>query len=407
MHGLLQEAINLEQNVVAICDVDENQIAAKKKAFAQPLAKAAAYRDYRELLAREKSVDAVLVATPDHWHALIAKAAMQAGKHVYCEKPLTHTIGEARELARVAQQTRVVTQTGNQGSASSNFRRSMELIAAGVLGTITDVHIWHPPHGWPSGVDRPEGQDVVPAGLDWQTWLGPAPERPFKTAVYHPAAWRGWFDFGGGSLADFCCHAFSMPVRALDLDAPRLVEVSGEQMAMDSFPKSCTVRFHFPKRGKRGPVRIHFYSGGPLPPAQVTAGLVPTLEKVPSLGCLVVGEKGILSAGLWNNECLVQVHGEAELRHADNHDVAKHVPRKLPRAPGQRHMLEWLDACRGQGKTFSPFEIGAHVTEIGAIGLLALRLGRSIEWDPITLRVKGAPEAKAWIQPQARAGWRL
>ena len=407
MHSLIQEAITFEQNLVAICDVDENALAGTRKRFPEALAKATVYKDYRELLAREKSVDAVLIATPDHWHAIICKAVMQAGKHVYCEKPLTHTVGEARELAKIARKTKVATQTGNQGSGSSNFRRSIELIQAGLLGSVADIHIWHPPHGWPSGVDRPDGADPVPAGFDWNAWLGPAPERPFKNGIYHPVAWRGWYDFGGGSVADFCCHAFSMPVRALDLDYPTRVEVSGEGLAKDSFPKSCTARFLFPKRGKRGPVAIHFYTGGDMPDRSVTAAMSETFEKVPSTGCLVMGAKGILSAGLWNNECFVKLSGETEFRQADSHDAAKSVPRSLPRAPRERHMLEWIEACKGGPKTFSPFEIGAHVTEIGAIGVLALRLGRSIDWNVSAMKVTGVPEASAWIKPQHRAKWAL
>ena len=190
MHSLIKELISFEQNIVAICDLDAHRIAETRKTFDPALAKSKVYKDYRELLEREKSVDAVVIATPDHWHAAISKAAIQAGKHVYCEKPLTHTVAEARQIAAVARQSKVVTQTGNQGSGSSNFRRSMELIQAGVLGSVRAVHIWHPPHGWPNGIDRPAGADPIPDGFDWNNWIGPAPVRPYKQGIYHPGAWR-------------------------------------------------------------------------------------------------------------------------------------------------------------------------------------------------------------------------
>jgi predicted dehydrogenase len=411
MHALMKQLLTFEQkmNIVALCDLDANRIAEMQKTLAPALAKAKVYKDYRELLEREKSLDAVVIATPDHWHAAISKAAIQAGKHVYCEKPLTHTVAEARQLAALAGQSKVVTQTGNQGSGSDNFRRSMELIQAGVLGAVSAVHIWHPPHGWPNGVDRPEGADPIPEGFDWNNWLGPAPLRPYKQGIYHPGAWRGWYDFGGGSVADFCCHSFSMPVRALALSYPIRIEVSGTPLGRDSFPKACQVHFSFPARGNRGAVSIHFYTGGEkpcsvMPPSEVTEGLAETLDKIPTTGCLLVGDKGTLSAGLWNNECYVRMKGETSFM-GTNHEAVKSVPKTLPRA--RDHLLEWLDACRGEGKTFSPFAIGGHVTEIGAAGLVALRLGRDIEWDGPAMVAKGLPEAAALVRPQHRGEWGL
>jgi predicted dehydrogenase len=407
MQNLIKQLITFEQNLVAICDVDTNQIAKTRKKFEPAVAKAKVYKDYRELLEREKSVDAVVIATPDHWHAALSKAAIQAGKHVYCEKPLTHTVGEARQLAALAKQSKVVTQTGNMGSASSNFRRSIELIQAGVLGSVREVHIWHPARGWPAGMDTPTDADPIPAGFDWNFWIGPAPMRPYKKRIYHPMAWRSWYDFGGGLLADFCCHAFSMPVRALDLDYPNRIEVSGTPLGKDSLPKSCKVHFSFPARGSRGPVSIHFYTGREMTDSEATAGMAETFGRVPETGCLLRSEKGVLSAGLWNNECFLKMKGEPEFRHADNHDATKGVAQSLPRAPQDQHMLEWIEACRGKGRTFSPFEIGGHVTEIGAAGLVALRLGRNIEWDGPAMVAKGLPETAVWVKPQRREEWGL
>ncbi len=405
MQGLMKGVVELGQNLVAFCDVDANRIAESRKNLGDAGSKAKAYKDYRQLLERERSLDAVVIATPDHWHAAISVAAMRAGKHVYCEKPLTHTIGEARQVAAVARQTRVVTQTGNQGSASSNFRRSIELIQAGVIGPVREVHIWHPRHGWPCGIDSPTVADPIPEGLDWDFWLGPAPVRAYQKGIYHPAQWRGWYDFGGGSLADFCCHSFSMPVRALDLDYPKHIEISGAPLGKDSFPKACRVHFSFAARGNRGPASIHFYSGGELPDRAVTAGMKETLDKIPETGCLVLGDKGTLSAGLWNNECRLKMKDETSFN-GTNHDAARPVPETLPRARGS-HLQEWVDACKGQGKTFSPFEIGGHVTEIGAAGLVALRLGSSLDWDGPAMTARDLPEAATLVKPQRRGEWGL
>lgn len=405
MNSLLKELLFLEQNIVALCDVDETRIEAARKTHGAPLTKAKTYKDYRKLLEREKLVDAVVIATPDHWHAAIASRAILSGKHVYCEKPLAHTVAEARHLRELARKSKVVTQTGNQGSASSNFRRSMELVQAGVLGVVREVHIWEPAHGWPNGVDRPAGADPVPEGLDWDFWLGPAPARPYKTGIYHPAQWRGWFDFGGGSISDFCCHNFSLPVRALELEYPNRIEVSGVALHKESFPKSCKVRFSFPARAGHDPVTIQFCSGGELPPAEATDGMAQTWGRVPEGGCLLVGEMGALSVGRWNNQCFLKLKGEREFQSGSNHPVALSVAQTLPRAPRERHMLEFIEACQGGAKTFSPFEVGGHVTEIGAAGLVALRLGRDIDWDGAGMKAIGVPEAELLVRPQHRKGW--
>ena len=401
MHGVMNELVNFQQDIVAICDVDAHQI----DGIRNLAGKAKAYRDFRELLEHDKSVDAVAIATPDHWHATISTAAIKAGKHVYCEKPLTHTVAEARQLSHLAKHSKVATQTGNQGSGSSNFRRSIELIQAGVLGPVREIHIWHPPHGWPCGVVRPDGADPIPEGLDWNFWIGPAPMRPYKREVYHPIKWRGWYDFGGGSLSDFACHSFSMPVRALDLDYPTRIEVSGEGLGMESFPKSCRIDFSFPARGNRAPVSIHFHTGGEMPQSDVMEGVAASFNGIPRTGCLLLGDKGTLSAGLWNNECSLKMKGEPEFEPAANHPAAKDVPRSLPRAPKDRHVLEWIEACKGNGKTFSPFEFGGHVTEIGAAGLIALRLGRNIEWNGHAMKAKGEPTAAALVNPPHRKDW--
>ncbi len=403
MQGRMREIIGLQQNIVALCDVDEDRILESQRSGGDALAGARTYKDYRALLESEKNLDAVVIATPDHWHAPICRAAMLAGKHVYCEKPLTHTVADARELRELARRSNLVTQTGNQGSASANLRRCIELIQAGLFGQIREVHAWHPAHGWPSGVDRPASEDPIPEGLDWDFWLGTAPMRPYKADLYHLANWRGWYDFGSGSLGDFCCHMFNLPVRALKLEYPTHIAVTGTGMGRESFPTACTVRYSFERRNDLDPLSLFFYTGGPLPPTEVTQSLRTADQEVPAHGCVLVGDNGSLSVGLWNSGGLMKLKEDREFTSVSDHEAAQSVPITLPRVDG--HMKEWIDACQGGPKTFSDFEIGGHITEIGLAGIVALRLGHDIAWDGPGIRVHGTPEADVLIQPVRREKW--
>lgn len=412
---LVPELTKLDQQIVAICDVDKRQLDSAKQV--KQLAGATTYHDYRELLDKEKGVDAVIIATPDHWHVPIVQAALSAGKHVYCEKPLAHSIAECRALEKMAlANPKLATQTGNQGCSTEGFRRSFEVIQAGLLGNVTEIHVWHPSHAWPNGVDRPATTDPIPAGLDWKFWLGAAPPRPYANEIYHPGKWRGWYDFGGGSMADFCCHGFQLAYRALELDAPTRIEAAGDNLGHESFPTRCTVTFDFPAKGKRGPVKLFFYSGDKhLPPDQVTQG------PVGSTGCLIVGSEGTLSAGLWNTDCNIRFKGSPSFQGAGQAEVAK-LAKTQPRidtqvlkwdpkraAAGERpkwsavnnsHMFEWVLACAGDAKSYSPFEIGARITEVGMLGVLALRLQKPIIWDATKRQAVGLPEADAIIDPK-------
>ena len=406
IQGHVRNIIGQGHHVAAFCDVDPNQVANSKKRHGDHGAKAEEYRDYRKLFDKEKSIDAVVVATPDHWHAPICKAAMAAGKHVYCEKPLTHTVAEARELRELSKESKVVTQTGNQGSASPNLRRSMELIAADVFGPIREVHVWHPAHGWPSGAKRPEGEDATPKGMDWDFWCGTAPVRPYKSGIYHPAKWRGWYDFGNGALGDFCCHSFNLPLRALYLDYPSKIAVSGEGLGLESFAKSCTVKYTFTKNEKRShDVALNFYTGGgkDLPPDYAVEAAVKTFGGLPRVGCILIGDKGMLSSGLWNSQCYLKMKDEEKYVGEGNHDAAKPVPKSIPRVRG--HMHEWVDACLGKGETFANFEHGGHLTEIGLAGILALKLQKEIDYDGAAMKVKGHPEADILVDKKNREKW--
>ena len=410
IQGMVTQLIEQGHHVATFCDVDQRQISNSKKRHGEPVAKAAEYSDYRQLLEKEKSLDAVVIATPDHWHAPICNAAMAAGKHVYCEKPLTHTVSESRELRQLAKDSKVVTQTGNQGSASSNLRRSMELIGADVLGPVREVHVWHPEHGWPNGGERPAGSDPIRDGFDWDFWCGPAPLRPFKEAIYHPAKWRGWYDFGNGALGDFCCHSFNLALRALHLDYPDKIAVSGAGLGLESFAKSCSVKYRFSKNAKRDhDVALNFYTGGgkDVPPDYAVDAAVKTFGGLPRVGCILIGDKGMLSSGLWNSQCYLKMEGEETYVGADNHEAAKVVPQTIPRVKG--HMHEWIDACLGKGKTFADFEHGGHLTEIGLAGVVALRIagegGGEIEWNGEAMTVEGQPDAARLIDKTNREKW--
>lgn len=411
---LMPELAKIDQQIVAICDVDKRQRDSALQA--KGMAEARTYHDYRELLDKEQDVDAVIIATPDHWHVPICQAALERGKHVYCEKPLAHSVAECHALQKLAtSHPRLATQTGNQGCSTEGFRRSFEVIQSGLLGQITEVHVWHPAHGWPNGVDRPAKSDPVPEGLDWNFWLGSAPARPYCNEIYHPGKWRGWYDFGGGSIADFCCHGFQLAYRSLQLDAPTRIEATGDDLGHESFPTRCTLKFEFAAKGNRGPVTLYFYSGDKnLPPEQITRGPVGTT------GCLVVGTEGTLSAGLWNTDCNVRLGDAKEFRGADHPEVAR-LPKTQPRidtevlkwdprtvAQGERprwskvnnsHMFEWVLACAGDTRTYSPFEIGARITEVGMLGVLALRMQKPIVWDAAKRHAVGLPEADAIIAP--------
>ncbi|MFT4641358.1 MAG: putative dehydrogenase [Verrucomicrobiales bacterium] len=400
IQGHVGKLLKLGHHLAAFCDVDENQIRNSQKRHGDPVAKIHTYKDYRVLFEKEKGIDAVVIATPDHWHMPICRAAMAAGKHIYCEKPLTHSLAEARELREASRASKLITQTGNQGSASPNLRRSMELIAAGVFGDITDIHVWHPVHAPPYGTARPEDADPIPEGLDWDFWCGPAPARPFKAEIYHPAKWRAWYDFGNGTLGDFCCHSFNMPVRALDLDYPEKISVSARKMDQETFPEACTVIYHFAAKGKRGPMKLHFYTGGDVPPESSTKELSATFGGLPRVGCLLEGTKGQLQSGLWNSQCYVRLNDDAKFLGADNHEAEKAIPESIPRSIG--HMEEWISACGGEGTCFADFNFGGHLTEIGLAGVVALRMQKEIPWDGPNMKVPGMPEADRFIRTEDR-----
>jgi predicted dehydrogenase len=343
------------------------------------------------MLEKEKAIDAVLCATPDHLHAYVSVVAMRAGKHVYCEKPLTHNIWEARQVARVAKETRVATQMGNQGHSSDGTRETCEWIWSGALGTVREVHAWVGAKRWnPELTGRPTDTHSLPAGLKWDLWLGPREPRPYHPA-YFPVAWRDFWAFGSSNLGDFGCHDLNSACWALDLHAPQSVEAhAAGSTDAEIGPHGCVVYYHFGPRGDKPPVKITWYDGGLAP--ERPAGL-PGNEALPARGVLFVGDKGqLLGGGAGGRPRLLGAKAE--------------VPKPtLPRSKG--HHRDWLDACKGGQPAGSNFEYGARLTEIVLVGVLSLRTGRRIEWDAANLKAKDVRGADEVIKEGYRKGWEI
>jgi len=402
----LKELLTCEANVTALCDVDENQFGAAKNILPRTAAMPKNFVDYRELL--RSDVDAVVVATPDHWHAPIAAAGLTAGKHVFCEKPLAHTISETRELRQLAKQfPQLVTQTGNQGSASANLRRAIELIQGGAIGSVREIHVWVPPsHSFQAGQAKPAGADPVPAGLHWDDWIGPATFHAYKNGAYHPLAWRAWYDFGGGSIADWGCHGLNLPVRALKLDYPTAVETDVLGVITDSYPQQVRARYDFAARDPQPPVTIWWYDGGRRPAGRVVPKPVQDhFGEIPVEGVLMLGDQGFTFGTAHTGADYLQQAGEKKLSGILRHAATRQITESLPRSPG--HLREWVNACTGGPATFSDFETGGHLTEIVLAGVVALRLQKGLRWDGGQMRANNAPEAEPFIRTHYRDGWKI
>jgi hypothetical protein len=423
------------EEIVAICDVDSNLAKDALRAFP----KAKYYYDWREMFDKElKNVDAVTVSTPDHLHALVASAAIKHGKHVYCQKPLTQTVYEARYLRDMAKKHGVVTQMGNQGSSEDGLRRAVEIVQAGVIGPVHQIHVWTNRPIWPQGVTRPPGEDPVPENFKWDLWLGPAPWRPFKETwpsgpdvpasrrgrrgVYAPFNWRGWFDFGTGALGDMACHTANLPFRAAKLGYPKLVElVDHSELNPDTYPKTSKIRFVFPEREGLPETEFFWYDGNPgdnsvkplRPSEEVTKDIKELQDKVPDSGCLLIGKKGILfSPDDYGSRFFIKLNDEKELVDGKSHEAAKAIPVTLPRNPhrgdaDQKQHLEWIAACKGGPTPYSNFDIAAYLTEIILLGCVALRVGKKLEWDGPNMRALNAPEAAQYVKRHYRKGWHL
>lgn len=385
------------ENVIALCDVDDSNAAESYKRF--PGAKR--YRDYRKLLDEEgKRLDAVTVSTPDHHHAPAALRAMRLGKHVYCQKPLTHTVAEARLMAETAREKKLATQMGNQGFSHPLTRRLAEVVEAGALGKVLEVHVWTNRPIWPQGIDRPAQGRNAPDSLAWDLWLGAAPERPYNEA-YVPFKWRGFWDFGTGALGDMGCHNFGLPFLALDLKDPTTVEAVSSPVNAETAPLRSIVTYQFPALGSRGPVALTWYDGGLKPSRHLIKA-----QELGENGVVMIGEKDTLYVGsYWGGGVFLS---GAKL------DDWKSVPVKYPpRAQGlsdndQAHKDEWLAAIRGGPPALSNFpDRAGPLSEAVLLGNVAVRTGKRLEWDAKTLTVKNVPEAARFIKKEYRAGWEV
>lgn len=354
------------------------------------------YGDYRQMLEKERSLDAILCATPDHLHAHVSVMAMRAGKHVFCEKPLTHNIWEARLVARVARETGVATQMGNIGHSTDTIRETVEWLRAGAIGTVREVHAWVGAGRWnPSLTTRPTDTPSVPPGLDWDLWLGPRMPRPFHTA-YFPVAWRDFWEFGGSNIGDFGCHDLDSACWALDLTAPTSIEFHAIGPHDGEIgPHGSIGRYEFAARGPQQAVSVTWYDGGGLPPRP--AGY-PLDKGLPGRGVLFIGDQGSMLCG--------GAGGPATLFPASRAESFSQPSPTIPRSKG--HHRDWLDACKGGPAASSDFVYGARLTELALLGVLSLRMGRRIEWDSEHLAVKGiGAEAEPFIREPYRSGWEL
>jgi|SRR5579862_2982559 len=379
------------------------------------------YADYREMLDRQKDIDAVVIATPDHMHATIALAAMDLGKHVYVQKPLTWSVAEARALAKKAKETKVATQMGNQGHSWDEARTAVEYVWAGAIGDVTDVHIWtnRPLGYWPQGIPRPQksqmpidqlkwngpgvtsrianalaGDNAVPSGLKWDLFLGVAPAVEYHP-IYHPFNWRGWVDWGCGALGDMGAHLIDHSMWALDLGYPTTIETVSTPFNGASFPHATMTIYQFPARGGKPAVRLTWYDGGFTPAKPIELAENESLN--PGGGALLVGTRGKL---------LHETYGAKPRLLPDSlHKSFGKPAQKLPRIPNENHEMNWAEAAKGKTQTSSPFEYAARLTEVMLLGIVALKAGRKIEYDAANMRITNVPTANEYLARQPRAAF--
>ena len=381
------------ENVVALCDIDWERARESFERFP----KAARYRDFRVMLDEMgDEIDAVMICTPDHTHAVIADRAMKMGKHVYIQKPLTYSIREARALRQTAGETGVVTQMGNQGHSGDGARRINEWVRSGVIGDIREVHVWtdRPAGWWPQGVEAPSEPQKLPDHVAWDLFLGPAPYRQYNTA-YHPFNWRGWVDYGTGALGDMGAHLIDHPVWALELGYPSTVETTSTPFNGVSYPNAQVVHYTFP-REDGDPLPLTWYDGGlkPSKPPEMVDD-----EQLPSNGAVFIGTDGKL---------IHETYGEnPRLLPAERMDDGREVPESFPRIPVS-HEMNWVQACKGTAEATCPLSYAAPLTEMMLLSVVALRAGRKIEWDGDAGRVTNVPDANQYLRrPEYRSCWSL
>ncbi|MGA2620424.1 MAG: Gfo/Idh/MocA family oxidoreductase [Thermoguttaceae bacterium] len=393
----------MKENLVALCDSDRQRLESAARSVAQHNPRVKIFTDYRKLFDEaQREFDVVFVATPDHHHAPASMLAIKHGKHVYTEKPLAHSIYEARCLVEAARKAGVATQMGNQGMASEEHRRVCEYIWAGAIGLVREVHVWtdRPINWWPQGLDRPTYTDPVPKHLSWDLWLGPAPQRPYVDhwreglasgkSLYHPHNWRGWWDFGTGALGDIACHAMAPAFWALKLGKPTAVQAEHSPCSAEMFPNWSIITYEFPARGDTPPVKLVWYDGGKKPPRPTE------LEQGRQLGdngVLYIGDRGtMLDHRIIPDEKMRQVRPPEKI---------------IPRVPS--HHEDFFIACRGVRPPCSNYDFSGNLTEAALVGNVALRAGRRIDWDAEAMKPKNCSDTEVLrvIRREYRSGWSL
>ncbi|HOE12112.1 MAG TPA: Gfo/Idh/MocA family oxidoreductase [bacterium] len=385
------------ENIVALCDVDWVQGGPTFERYP----KAKRYRDFRDMLEKEeRNIDACTISTTDHVHAVAAMMAMKMGKHVYVQKPLTHTIYEARMLREAARKYGVATQMGNQGHSGDDVRKFCELIWSGIIGNVREVHAWTDRPIWPQGIPEPLPEEPIPDDKDinWDLWIGPAPYRPYNSK-YAPFNWRGWWDFGTGALGDMGCHILDPANWALLLEYPISVEcVSQEGKNKQTAPNKSIIRYEFPARESMAPVTVYWYDGGNLPkrPKEIPEGI--KLADGDN-GSLFIGEKGVIAIGTYGGN--PQIFPESLAKEY------KEPEPLIPRAPGEDHARDWLQACMGGPPACSNFDYSGPFTEWVLLGNLCLRCEGKLLWDGPNMRVTNNSEANQYVRMKYRKGWHL
>lgn len=398
------------ERIVALCDVDHSFAAPVFRAYPD----ARVYRNFRQMFDKEdKNIDAVIVATPDHNHAVVLMEAIRRRKHIYCAKPLTRTLFEARTVREAAREAGIATQMSVQTSASDDAQSTAELLLSGVVGPLQEVHVWCDHPLYPAGLERPKQGPAPPEGMDWDLWIGPAPHRPYHP-LYHPWTWRSWWDFGTGTVGDMTCHAIHVFFEALELGSPSSVFGSRAKMHGGLFrmlpdgkeilppliqtPETesyaTMITWDFPARGNHQPVRVHWYDGGMRPhrPVELTGS-----KQLPASGLLFVGAKGKMLTGYSGGRPLLLPEQQFKDFHAP--------PKTLPRSIG--HYREWIQAAKGGKPATCNFELGGRMVEVALLGTLAARTARYLEWDGAKLAITNDAEANRLVNPPYRSGWKL
>jgi len=377
---------------VALCDIDSTDKHLGWAAKKFPDAKT--FSDWRKLLDAAKEFDALTVSTPDHMHAPVALPAMQLGKHVFCQKPLTHTVYEARQMRLAAKKYGVVTQMCNQIQSHEAYRTAVKLVHDGAIGKVKEVHSWQAgTMKWMLVDDRPPGADTIPETVRWDEWLGTAPDRPYKETIYHPFNWRAWQDYSNGQLGDFGCHILDPVFMALGLTAPISVKGESSRLNREVWYKWSVVRYEFPgtERTADKTLKLTWFDGaGKYPPADQLN--LPKGIKTPQAGSLLIGDKGLL---------LIPHVASPRLLLADTSADAK-----IEKVPGVDHYVGWADACRGVGKTTSHFDYAGPLTEAVLLGTVAIRVpGETLQWDAAAMKVTNSEKANGLLRKEYRKGW--